>query len=415
MRFLENWLKIRVNPEHLATAMSPHFPMRRECPFALPEELRRRQHTDPIARVTLWDGSTPWLVTRYEDVRAVLLDQRFSADSSRPGYPAISAVRTHPDLPPLLNTMDDPDHARYRRTVIADFTVRGVEKLRPFVTETVDDLLDAMAARQHPVDLVTAFALPLSSTIICHVLGVPDTDHEFFQERSHTLQDLDADPGQAERAGLELLDYLRDLTVMKESEPGEDLISRLMVRVHAAEMSRADVIALSILLLIAGHETTANMISLGTLALLRHPDQAAVLRDTEDPATTRAAVEELLRLLSIATSGRRRVATEDVELGGVLIRAGEGVIAATDSANHDPAVFDRPDELDIHRRGNNHVAFGFGVHQCLGHQLARMTLQIAYPALLRRFPTLRVAITPDEIVFLDEMPDYGVRSLPVSW
>jgi cytochrome P450 len=402
----------------LAAGTPPTYPMRRDCPFDPPAELRRIRERSPITQVTLWDGSTPWLVTRYDDVRAVLSDQRFSADSSRPGYPARSAAgraRRQGGGRSFI-TMDDPDHARYRKALIGEFTVRRTESLRPLVTETVDGLLNTMAESSRPADLIESFALPLPSMVICHLLGVPYTDHRFFQEHSYAMLDLNADPQQAVIASRELSGYLRDLTIAKETDPGEDLIGRLIVnKVRTGEMSRRDVVGMAMLLLIAGHETTANMIALGTLTLLRHPDQAAEIRGTEDPTTVNTAVEELLRLLTITHTGRRRVATEDIALGDMLIRAGEGVIAAAESANRDPARFDHPDVLDIHRRTNHHVAFGFGVHQCLGQPLARLELQIAYPALLRRFPGLRVAVELDDIRFRDEMPVYGVQALPVTW
>jgi cytochrome P450 len=393
------------------------YPQRRTCPFDPPPALSRLRDEAGVTRVTLWDGSTPWLVTRYEQVRAVLADPRFSADPARPGYPARSAAgRARRQGRRSFITMDDPEHARYRRMLTGEFTVRRIESLRPLVAATVSELLESMAAGPRPADLVAAFALPLPSTVICWLLGVPYADHAFFEDHSRAMLSTRADPGDAVRASQALIGYLRDLVVRKAADPGDDLIGRLIVsRVRTGELQIRDVISMSVLLLVAGHETTANMISLGTLTLLQYPAQAAEIRDSTDPAVTGAAVEELLRLLTITHTGRRRVATEDAEVGGVLIRAGEGVIAAAELANRDPAAFSRPDELDIRRTANHHVAFGFGVHQCLGQPLARLELQIAYPALLRRFPGLRTSAGLDDIRFRDEMPVYGVHALPVTW
>jgi cytochrome P450 len=299
--------------------------------------------------------------------------------------------------------------------VISDFTVRRTESLRPLVTKIVDDLLDAMERGPRPTNLVEAFALPLPSMVICQLLGVPYEDHDFFQQRSRALVDISLDPQVSVQANEELREYLTGLMAAKEATPTDDILGRLAQRyVLSGELSRGDAVSMALLLLVAGHETTANMIGLGTLTLLQHPEQAAEVRDG-DPAVVNSAVEELLRLLTVVHTGRRRVALEDIEIGGVTIRAGDGIIAAGESANRDAAAFDAPDELDIHRDRNHHLAFGFGVHQCLGQPLARLELQIAYPALLRRFPDLHVAVPLEEIRYRDKMLVYGVQALPVSW
>ena len=394
----------------------PTYPMARTCPFDPPAELAHLRAEKPITRIRLWDGSSPWLVTRYQDVRDLLADPRVSADTRLPSYPFPSpGLRARRLTSRSFIAMDDPDHARYRKMIISDFTVRGTESLRPLVEKIVNDLLDAMERGPRPVDLVEAFALPLPSMVICQMLGVPYADHDFFQEHSRAILDLSADPQESVRANDELRDYLTALIAEKEAEPADDILGRLAQRhVSTGRLSRLEAATMALLLLVAGHETTANMIGLGTLTLLEHPEQAAEVRDG-DTAVVKSAVEELLRLLSVVHTGRRRVALEDIEIGGVTIRAGDGIIAAGESANRDPEVFDSPDELDIHRGSNHHVAFGFGVHQCLGQPLARLELQIAYPALLRRFPDLHLAVPLEEIRYRDKMAVYGVQELPVSW
>ena len=401
------------------TDQDPQYPMARQCPLDPPQELADIQAEAPVRRVSLWDGSRPWLVTRHADVRAVLADQRFSADTLRPGYPATSpGVLARRKESPSFIAMDDPDHAFFRRMLISEFSVKAVNRLRPMIEEVVDELLDAMAALPEPADLVEAFALPLPSMVICRMLGVPYADHGFFQTRSRTIVDTRSSVEQTLVASEELRHYLEGLVAEREErarsgEEVDDLLGRLAARhVLPGEITREQAGSMGLLLLIAGHETTANMIALGTLTLLRDAEQAARVRSGE---AVDGAVEELLRLLTVVHLGRRRVATEDVEVGGVLVRAGEGVIAAGEIANRDPAAFGEPDTLDVERSPNHHVAFGHGVHQCLGQQLARVELQVAYPALLRRFPDLRVAADVEDLPFRDTMAVYGVHELPVRW
>ncbi|WP_431912870.1 cytochrome P450 [Nonomuraea jabiensis] len=392
------------------------FPMARAagCPFDPPPPLRTLQEEGPLAKVRLWDGSTPWLVTTYAEQRALLADPRVSADVTRPGYP-IQAPRIGAGGTISFIMMDDPEHARLRRMVQAQFTVRRTESLRPAVQKIVDDLIDDLLAGPNPVDLVEAFALPVPSLVICALLGVPYADHDFFQENSKTVIRRSATPEERATAGERLFEYLDSLMGEKLADPADDLLSKLAERVRAGELTRREAAQMGVLLLIAGHETTANMIALGTLALLRHPGQLALLRHNDDPRLVASAVEELLRYLNITHSGRRRVALADIEIGGQVIRAGEGMIMANDIANRDPAVFPDPDELDIRRDARRHVAFGFGVHQCLGQPLARMELQIAYSTLYRRVPTLRLAAELEQIPFKHDGQVYGVYELPVTW
>ncbi|MCF3961099.1 cytochrome P450 [Streptomyces fuscigenes] len=392
----------------------PEFPMPRAagCPFDPPPALRQKQQEGPLATVGLPDGRTAWVVTRYADQRALLADPRVSADVTRPGYPAQVPV-TGNSIGFIL--MDDPEHARLRRMVTAPFTIKRVEALRPRVQEIVDGLLDEMLAGPGPVDLVRAFALPVPSLVICELLGVPYADHGFFQENSTTIIRRTATAEDRAAALGKLTEYLDDLVGQKLDHPADDLLSGLAERVRAGELPRAEAARIGVLLLIAGHETTANMIALGTLALLRHPDQLDALRAATDPKQVAGAVEELLRYLHITHSGRRRVATADIELGGRTIRAGDGLILANDIGNRDPDAFPDPDRLDIGRDARHHVAFGFGVHQCLGQPLARMELQVVYSTLYRRVPTLRLAADLDAVPFKHDGSVYGVYELPVTW
>jgi cytochrome P450 len=399
-------------------AAAPDYPMARAagCPFDPPPLLHELQATTPVAKVRLWDGSTPWLIARYDDQRDLLADPRISADTSHPNYPYASAsLKVRREQARTFIGMDDPEHARLRRMVTAAFSIKRVEALRPAVQKIVDGLIDDMLAGPTPVDLVQAFALPVPSLVICELLGVPYADHDFFQDISKILINRSSTAEQAVAAQQRLLDYLDRLVGDKLAHPGADLLSELAGRVTGGEISRRDVAKMAVLLLVAGHETTANMIALGTLALLQHPDQLAELRQSDDPRLIASAVEELLRYLNIVHSGRRRVALADIEVGGVTIRAGEGVILANDIGNRDPAAFSDPDRLDVHRDARRHVAFGFGVHQCLGQPLARVELQVVYGTLYRRIPTLRLATELDRIPFKHDGLVYGVYELPVTW
>lgn len=394
----------------------PEFPMSRaaRCPFDPPPALRELQEQGPLTKVRLWDGTEPWLVTRYAEQRALLGDPRVSADTDRPGYPSKASPEAGEGKLSFI-MMDDPEHARLRRMVTAPFAIKKVEALRPAVQRITDDLIDGLLTGPRPVDLVEAFALPIPSLVICELLGVPYADHDFFQDNTKTMVHRDATPEQRGTASREVAAYLGGLIGERLAEPQDDLLSGIAGRITAGEIDHQQATEMALLLLIAGHETTANMIALGTLALLRNPDQFALLRDTDDPKVVASAVEELLRYLHITHLGRRRAVTEDIEIAGRVVKAGEGVIMVNEIANRDPGVFPDPDRLDLTRDARRHVAFGFGVHQCLGQPLARMELQVVYGTLYRRIPTLELACAFEDVRFKNDAFIYGVHELPVTW
>jgi cytochrome P450 len=394
------------------------FPIDRADPLEPPPDVAALRAEAPVTQVALPTDGWAWLVTRHADVRQVLRDPVFSADMTRPGFPLLRQIPRQVEQPRggAFIRMDPPEHTRYRRMLTKEFMIRAVQRLEPVIEGTVDRFLDGMAEAGPPADLVEAFALPVPSMVICHMLGVPYADHEFFQSRSRTLLARDSDPDEVQRAADELQAYLDRLVATKEADPqgADDLLGRLIAeRLPTGELSHDDVVGVAMLLLIAGHETTANMIGLGTLVLLQHPHQFAALR--EDPGLAAAAVEELLRYLTIVHTGLPRVATADTEVGGQRIRAGEGVIAFLASANRDEEVFSDPAQFDIQRDAQSHVAFGFGVHQCLGQPLARAELRAALPALARRLPTLELAVPVSDVPFRHDMFIYGVHRLPVTW
>ncbi|MFE3825369.1 cytochrome P450 [Streptomyces sp. NPDC059092] len=352
-----------------------------------------------------WHGSPTWVVSRFEDIRTALSDPRISADAlDRDGSP------------PIFPKMDDPEHARLRRMLTKDFTVKRAREMRPLIQEMVDDFLEKMIGKGQPADLVTDYALPIPSLVISLLLGVPYSDHAFFQEQSSILLDVTSPEKEKATARAAFFGYLLDLVERKEREPGDDLISRLITeRMATGELSRESVAMNSLVLLIAGHETTSNMIGLGTLTLLRNPEALALIRDTDDPAVIASAVEELLRYLTIAQDVIVRVALEDLTVGGQLVRAGEHLVMNLPAGNRDAAVFTDPDRFDAARNPRGHLAFGYGVHQCLGQSLARVELEIALPSLLHRLPGLRLAVPVEQLRFRHEMATYGVHELPVAW
>jgi cytochrome P450 len=384
------------------------MPTARQNPFDPPEELRRRQGLGPIHRMTYADGGQGWLVTGFAAARAILADPRFSVRPDHMRSP-IAQPATAPVPPGFLLRMDPPEHDHYRRLLTSDFTVRRIKLLEPEIEAIVNDQLNAMELAGGPADLCKAFALPIPSQVIGELLGVPYSDRQDFQRNAATLLNIDLTPERRQEAARELMAYLRDLLRHKRSWPEEDVLSGLAAHEGLTADERA---GLAILLLIAGHETTTNMLALGTFALLANPAQLTEVRDKEEDAP--AVVEELLRYLTIIHHVVR-VALEDIELHGCLIKAGESVTVALSAANRDADHFADPDALDLTRSTAGHLAFGHGLHQCLGQRLARAEIRIALPALLRRFPALRLTVAPEEVPLRPAMTVYGVHELPVTW
>ncbi|GAU65883.1 putative cytochrome P450 [Streptomyces sp. NBRC 110611] len=405
------------------------FPQKRTCPYQPPEGYQRLWEQRPLARVVLYNGRVVWAVTGEAEARRLLRDARLSSDNTHPRFPSLAA--RFADLEgmtlPLL-TVDDPEHRRQRQRLIPHFGVRRIAALRETVQRVVDRHLDAMVRHGSPADLVSAFALPVSSTVVCQLLGVPYADHDFFEERTRWLM-RGATARQTRDGYVELRAYLEALVYRKESRStswkgtgtaegvvhgDHGLLDELVEgRGRSGGPDRDELVALALVLLIAGHETTAHSIATGVLMLLEHPRQLAALR--ADESLFPSAVEELLRYLS-TLDGLVRVAVEDVETGGTVIRAGEGVVFPTSVLNRDPAVHPRPDEVDVRRADRRHLAFGFGVHQCLGQHLARLELEIALRTLLARLPGLRLAVPAGSLACTPGDASFqGVTALPVTW
>ena len=395
-------------------ATGPQFLPPRTCPLHDSETLSTSE-PGPVVQVTLRSGQQVWVASRHRDIRAMVTDPRFSANRIHPNVPSPYGRRLRQDNPRLsIISMDEPEHGPARRAVVPEFTHKRLAKLAPRIQQIVNEHIDAMLAGPRPADLVVALALPVTSLVICELLGVPYEDHDFFQTRTQKQVSRTISMDEARAARKDLESYMDDLVRRKEEDPGDDLIGRQIRQQRAqGEVDHEELVALALLLLVAGHETTANMISLGTVALLEHPEQLAKLR--ADSSKTPAAVEELLRYFSVAEFAASRVAAADTEVGGVRVRAGEGVLALNLAANRDPDVFPDPDRLDIERGSRNHLAFGYGPHQCLGQHLARLELQIVFDTLFARIPTLRLAVPAAELPVKADAAVYGLHKVPVTW
>jgi len=394
----------------------PPVHMRRTAFDPTPElgEIRKQEGVRTVVNAF---GMQVYLVTRHHDVKRVLSDHAHFSNARPPGFvlpgaPALPEEEQASARAGNLLGLDPPEHQRLRRMLAPEFTIRRIKRLEPRITAIVDEHLDAMEAAGAPVDLVERFALPIPSLVICELLGVPYEDRADFQARSGRQLDLSLPV--AERMGLAQAgrEYMHTLVDRARSYPGEDILG-MLISDHGAELTDDELVGIAGLLLLAGHETTSNMLGLGTLALLRHPEQLAAVRD--EPDAVGPAIEELLRWLSIVQTSIPRITTADVEVAGVPIPAGQLVFASLPAGNRDPEFTDAPDVLDIRRGAPGHLAFGHGVHHCLGAPLARMEMRIAWPALLHRFPHLALAEDFDDVAFRSFHFIYGLRSLAVRW
>lgn len=370
----------------------------------------------PIRRIRIWDGSEPWLVTTYEEYRQVASDQRFSADKSRPGFPLKNAG--YQSKKRSFLTMDDPEHLPYRRLWARHLSAARMEALRPEIQRIVDECIDNMLAKGGKADLVADFGLPVPGMIMGALFGIPAEDRESFLHLASTMSSSESTSEQTSQALKELGEYADKLVSAREAEPTDDMISRFLEEgVGGGIMDRQELVNTVVGLISAAHDTSTSMIALGTLALLNNPEQLEKLRENSDDAKFVAnATEELFRYIAPTQTGRRRLATEDLEVGGQLIKAGEGVIALDHQSSRDPDKFPDPDRLDLERKeARRHNALGFGTHQCAGQSLARVELQVVYSTLYRRLPNLALAVPEDELPFREDTIVYIVDSMPVTF
>lgn len=391
------------------------YPMRRGCPYHPPAEYTELSEQGPLSQVELYDGRVAWLVTQHKETREMFADARlFSSDHDNPAFPILAErEKNFPEFTQELFGLDGERHKARRRMLLPRFTAKQVERLRPMIQAVADELIGDLLRHETPVDLVAVLGRPLPSRVICKMLGISYEEHELFEVHAQGIMQA-PDLEQAVTAGRELLDYLVKVVDAKRTNLSDDLLSTLIRdRLNTGELTSIEVSKLMVALLIGGQETTTSMIGLGTLTLLQHPDQLAMLR--EDPELVPGAVEELMRFLSIADLTTLRVATADVEVAGRTIKEGDGVILSTAAANRDTRAFENPDVFDIRRDTQGHLAFGHGPHRCLGENLARAELEILFTTLFERIPTLRLAVPMDEVSMKVGMTLEGLHDLPVTW
>ena len=380
-------------------------------PYSVHARLRARR---PVTPVVLPGGMGSWLITGYAEARAALADPRLS--KHMPGWhPEPDSIFAALDLH-MLNS-DPPDHARLRKLVTKAFTARRVERLRPRITAITAGLLDDISARgvhgaRLEVDLLASFAFPLPITVICELLGIPAGDRDDFRTWSATIVSNAAAPEVFQAHATAMARYFVALLAAKRREPGDDLLSALIAaRDEEDSLSENELVSMVFLLLVAGHETTVNLIASGVLALLLNPAELARLR--AEPALIGGAVEELLRYVNPVNHTTFRCAAEPVEIGGVRISRGDPVLVALSGANRDPARFGDPDRLDLGRDSAGHLAFGHGIHYCLGAPLARLEAEIAVSALLARFGSISLAVPAESLRWRPSTLIHGLESLPV--
>ncbi|WP_173033311.1 cytochrome P450 [Phytohabitans flavus] len=381
----------------------PAYPVRRVCPYHPAAGHAELREVGPMRRVRLYDGRTTWLVTGPAEGRALLADKRLSNRADFPDYPVMDESHKHMratremaaeeegGFAGALFGVDPPEHTRQRQMLIPKFTVRRVAEHRPAIQRIVDERLAAMLREPAPADFVSAFATPVPMMVVCEFLGIPFEDRQQFEGPAWGL----FEPEGADDSAAALTAYIERLVEAKAAAPGKGLIDDLVAgQLRTGELTVSELAQFAQAILVAGTVTTSSIIGLGTLALLENPAQYAALRD--NPDLVPGAVEELLRHISLVEQ-LARVATEDIEIAGEVIKAGDGLLVSFAAANLDPSVTDHPGELDVTRPPTNHLAFSFGIHHCLGHNLARLELEIVFRALVERAPVLRSVMPTDQI------------------
>jgi nocardicin N-oxygenase len=402
-----------------ASAASGGCPVARSYPFHRPSAIEippvyaELRISEPVARVTLPSGDLGYVVSRHEDAKMVLADPRFSrAAMLAEDAPQLTVL---PMPPGSLFTTDPPEHTRLRKLVTGVFTARRIRELEPRIQQLTDELLDRMEASGGPVDLNQTLAFPLPVQVICELLGVPFEDREQFRAWSNAIVSLTTHTAeQMMQQRMEMAGYINALIERRRGEPGEDLLSAL-IAAHDEEdaLGQGELVIMAMTLLVAGHETTVSMIGACVLTLLRHPEHLDSV--INDPDAMSRFVAELLRINPIGDGGPLRITLEDVEIAGTVIPKGSALMAAVCAANRDPEVFDHPEDFDPNRTHNPHLAYGHGIHHCLGAALANAELRITIGTLFRRFPTLRLAAELDSLRMKPGMLVHGLESLPVDW
>ncbi|MFE7616717.1 cytochrome P450 [Streptomyces sp. NPDC057496] len=374
----------------------------------------------PLTQVTMPSGSKAWLVSRHDHIQRLLADNRFSVEP-HPTFPIRFPAPQElldmiaRDAKNLLVTMDPPRHTRVRQMSLPDFTIKAVEKLRPRVQELIDHYLDAMEQDGGPLDLVQALALPLPAQVICELAGIPEAERDIFTRNAAIMVGTRHSYTMDEKlaANEELMKHFAALVTEKQQNPTDDMLGNFITRAgRTDEFDHHGLTLMTKMLLLAGYEFIVNRIALGTQTLLDHPDQLKALQ--ADPETLMPkTVNEVLRYFSLVDEIIARVALADVEIDGVTIKEGEGILVLKGLGDRDPAKYESPDSFDIHRDSRDHLAFGYGVHQCLGQHVARLMMELCFTSLFTRFPDLHVVESDEPIELIDGLPP--VHKLVVGW
>jgi len=391
------------------------------APLDPPVEYHQLREDKPVHRVQFPNGLEGWLVTRFEEAGTVFGDPRFTARRQRHDTPPGEVDEAGHDAPfdPVFVMMDEPDHSLYRRLLTGRFTPKSIQnRLQPYIDQIVEEHLDAIAAGPETFDFVQAMSLPIPCLVICELLGVPYADRDEFHDATESLMDMGKPRAERDRGAHWLIDYITNLVAEKKrSNATGDLLAELIAaqRADASFVTDKQLIGMGVLLLFAGHDTTAAMLGLSAFTLLTHPEQRQYLVDhADEPLKVGVAVEELMRYLTIVQFGLGRVALEPLELGGARIDTGDLVVVAMNAVNRDPRIFTNPDIPDFERKMTRHLAFGYGVHQCLGQNVARAELKTVLPRLFQRFPNLRLAVPLEEVPMDITGTNYGVKKLLVT-
>lgn len=394
---------------------APHpavsLPTKRSCPFDPPDGYTPLREQERITRMSYPGGTPGWLITRHAEAKELLTHKSFSARQEG----IISPVPTElaydgPADPGAFAKTDDPVHSKYRKLITGFFTVRRTRQLAPMIERIVHEQLDDLEKAGPGADLVDVFTESVPSRVMCEMIGVPESERKSLQRHVETLGRLSSTVPEALAAVSGMSGFLARFVPTRMDDPRDDILGDL---IRGGQLTEQELMGMTATLITGAMDTTGNMLAMGIFTLLEHPDQLAKLH--EDPELMGAAVEELLRFLTISHLGASRWALEDVEFAGQIIKKGEVVTVALPAANRDPERYDNPDQLDIGRTDHGHLALGHGVHQCLGQHLARTILRVGYEALFDRFPTLQLAVPSEEIQMRDDFVHYGPRSLPVTW
>jgi nocardicin N-oxygenase len=392
----------------------PAFPFARGSAYEHPELYHQLQEHEPAAKVTLPTGDVVRLITRFEDARAILIDKDNIYSRrllTEPDAPWFSTLRPPPGM---LTTSDPPDNLRLRRLAAGCFTARRVKAMEPQMQAVTDELLDAMEKMTPPVNLVETLSLPVPIAMICQLLGVPPEGRELVHEWCNSLITITADsPDELMAQQMKMAGYILELAEIKRREPAEDLMGTLVQAMDEGKLNDGDLIMLIMFLCVAGHETTLSMINGAVVTLLDNPEHLE--RFKTDPSCVDAYVEEMIRLNPIGDGGPLAIVTEDVEIGGTHISAGEAVLVPVGAANRDHRRYPEPARFMPERDNKDHLGFGGGAHSCLGAPLARAELRIVLTSLFKRFPDLRLAVDREELQLKPTLSLHTLKTLPMTW